>query len=33
LRHPDGGAEMAWEAPPPEDFAQLLDELRREPVQ
>ena len=33
LRHPDGGAEMAWEAPLPEDFAQLLDQLRQDSVQ
>lgn len=28
LRHPAGGAEMAWEAPLPADFAVLLDALR-----
>jgi len=28
LRHPAGGAEMAWEAPLPEDFAVLLESLR-----
>ncbi|WP_310449124.1 23S rRNA pseudouridine(1911/1915/1917) synthase RluD [Sulfuritalea sp.] len=30
LRHPATGAEMAWESPLPADFAQLLDELRRD---
>ena len=33
LRHPGSGAEMAWEAPLPEDFAQLLAELRRDSAQ
>jgi 23S rRNA pseudouridine1911/1915/1917 synthase len=28
LTHPASGAEMAWEAPLPADFAQLLDGLR-----
>ncbi|MDP2792550.1 MAG: 23S rRNA pseudouridine(1911/1915/1917) synthase RluD [Sulfurisoma sp.] len=28
LRHPAGGAEMAWESPLPEDFAALLEALR-----
>jgi len=30
LRHPAHGEEMAWESPLPEDFAQLLDDLRRD---
>lgn len=29
LVHPATGAEMTWESPLPEDFAQLLEELRR----
>ncbi|MBN8475797.1 MAG: 23S rRNA pseudouridine(1911/1915/1917) synthase RluD [Sulfuritalea sp.] len=33
LRHPGSGAEMAWEAPLPQDFAQLLAELRRDSAQ
>ena len=28
LRHPADGAEMAWEAPLPDDFARLLESLR-----
>jgi 23S rRNA pseudouridine1911/1915/1917 synthase len=28
LRHPASGAEMSWESPLPDDFAQLLDSLR-----
>lgn len=28
LRHPDSGAEMAWEAPLPDDFRSLLEQLR-----
>ncbi len=28
LRHPDGGAEAAWEAPAPDDLAALLEALR-----
>ena len=30
LRHPASGEEMAWESPLPADFAQLLEDLRRE---
>lgn len=30
LVHPATGAEMAWESPLPADFAQLLEDLRRE---
>jgi 23S rRNA pseudouridine1911/1915/1917 synthase len=30
LAHPASGAEMAWEAPLPPDFAQLLADLRRD---
>jgi 23S rRNA pseudouridine1911/1915/1917 synthase len=28
LQHPETGVEMAWEAPLPDDFARLLDDLR-----
>ncbi len=31
LQHPDSGETMAWQAPLPEDFAQLLDALRADP--
>ncbi|MDR2240458.1 MAG: 23S rRNA pseudouridine(1911/1915/1917) synthase RluD [Zoogloeaceae bacterium] len=31
LTHPASGGEMAWEAPPPEDFARLLAALRASP--
>ena len=31
LRHPDNGAELAWEAAIPEDFAALLADLRSRP--
>ncbi len=30
LQHPAGGAEVAWESPLPEDFAQLLEDLRHD---
>ncbi|MCX7162535.1 MAG: 23S rRNA pseudouridine(1911/1915/1917) synthase RluD [Rhodocyclales bacterium] len=30
LQHPAGGVEVAWESPLPEDFAQLLEDLRHD---
>jgi 23S rRNA pseudouridine1911/1915/1917 synthase len=31
LEHPDSGATLAWQAPLPDDFAQLLEALRADP--